>query len=57
MSGDAAAAAADDDDDDDDAHLVDNPTVQQPGFHRPSPRPRVSARRKTASSLILRGHF
>jgi len=25
--------------------------------HRPSPRPRGSARRKTASSLILRGHF
>jgi len=24
---------------------------------RPSPRPRGSARRKTASSLILRGHF
>ena len=26
-------------------------------FARPSPRPRGSARRKTASSLILRGHF
>jgi len=26
-------------------------------FYRPSPRPRGSARRKTASSLILRGHF
>ena len=25
--------------------------------NRPSPRPRGSARRKTASSLILRGHF
>ena len=25
--------------------------------YRPSPRPRGSARRKTASSLILRGHF
>ena len=24
---------------------------------RPNPRPRGSARRKTASSLILRGHF
>ena len=26
-------------------------------LYRPSPRPRGSARRKTASSLILRGHF
>jgi len=26
-------------------------------WDRPSPRPRGSARRKTASSLILRGHF
>ena len=26
-------------------------------YGRPSPRPRGSARRKTASSLILRGHF
>jgi len=28
-----------------------------PVFFRPSPQPRGSARRKTASSLILRGHF
>ena len=26
-------------------------------YIRPSPRPRGSARRKTASFLILRGHF
>jgi len=29
----------------------------QSAYCRPSPRPRGSARRKTASSLILRGHF
>jgi len=31
--------------------------LQIHGNRRPSPRPRGSARRKTASSLILRGHF
>jgi len=39
------------------ALFVTNVPPQVQVGYRPSPRPRGSARRKTASSLILRGHF
>ena len=38
-------------------NVVDVSVIGLQGHARPSPRPRGSARRKTASSLILRGHF
>jgi len=37
------------------AHVIIKTKIKS--FLSPSPRPRGSARRKTASSLILRGHF